>query len=135
MTETSQNVNNISDTEYKGSAEGASSSSQTNQSQTQNQSQTDGATVGDILALKNEWGSLLERAETRIRHTETITYFGFFIIVLMIVALVFSYIEFVYSGSKNDDYKYNISQQVSEQGAELKLLKECLKLGGWKDCF
>ena len=58
------------------------------------------------------------------------------VLLVMVAGLVFVYIEFVYSGSKNDDYKYNLSQQVNNQEAEMKILKICLKSGmPWSKCL
>jgi hypothetical protein len=62
---------------------------------------------------------------------ENITYLGFLIIIFMVTALIFGYIELVYSGSKNDDYKYNLSTQVNDTQNQMKILKNCLNVSGW----
>jgi hypothetical protein len=73
----------------------------------------------------------LENKQT-ISRIETITYLGFIIIVLMAVAIVISYFEFLYSEIKNDNYKNNnLSETISITTNSIKILKTCLSDSGW----
>ena len=94
--------------------------------------------TGDITEYRKELKVIKNEAvktNRTIERIENITYLGLIIIIFMVLGLVFGYIEFVYSGSKNDDYKYNLSQQVNNQENEINMLKLCLKAGGWNKCF
>ena len=97
-------------------------------------------TTGDIDSYRRELKSIKEDAEKTKKmmgRIENITYLGFLIIILMVVSLVFSYIEFIYSGSKNDDYKYNLLEKVSENKNQIDNLKLCLDNSRWFNpkCF
>ncbi len=80
--------------------------------------------------------SLLEQ-NTELKQQKNIIYLGFIVIIFMVVGIVFSYIEFVYSGSRNDDYKYNLSEKVFNQETNIKILKNCLNISKWLNpkCF
>lgn len=94
--------------------------------------------TGDITEYRRELKVIKDEAvktNRTVERIENITYLGLIIIIFMVFGLVFGYIEFVYSGSKNDDYKYNLSQQVNNQENEIDMLKLCLKAGGWNKCF
>lgn len=91
--------------------------------------------VSDYKKIASSINEDVEKTKTVSEKTRDLVIFGFFVLLLMVIAIIFSYIEFIYSGSKNDDYKYNLSQQVNNQENEIDMLKLCLKAGGWGKCF
>ncbi len=96
-------------------------------------------------------GELKEDAEKAVRKsekTENLVLFGFFVLLVMVAGLVIAYTQFVYSGSKNDDYRYELSQRIdgqqyellqkiSNQQNDIKILKLCLVSNKWLNpkCF
>jgi len=98
------------------------------------------ATTDDINSYRRELKLIRDDArDTRktVTRMENITYLGFIVLIFMLMGLVFVYIEFVYSGSKNDDYKYDLSRKLSDSENEIKILKICLNTSGWLNpqCF
>lgn len=89
--------------------------------------------VKDFDNLKIE----ASRAVAKSERTESLLIYGFIFLVITVSAMAFSYIEFVYSGSKNDDYKYNISEKLNSTKNEIDFLKICLASNKWlnPDCF
>ena len=83
----------------------------------------------EINDLKQDAQKTLVKSEK----TENMVYIGFLVFLTMIAALAFGYFEFVVG--KNDDYKHNLSEKINSQETEMKILKNCLKLGGWNKCF
>lgn len=83
--------------------------------------------VREIDGVKNEASKTLER----LNSVQGIVFYGFVVMVFMLAALIFAYIEFVYSGSKNDDYKYGLSERVINSENDIKSLKKCLSASRW----
>lgn len=94
----------------------------------ESQSQTDKINIPQRL---DNLDLLYKKNEKTIGRIETITYLGFFIIILMVFSMVASYIEFIYSSVRNDDYKYNLSTKVNDTDNQMKILKNCLNVSGW----
>lgn len=78
-----------------------------------------------------------ERAVKKSENAQNFVVYGFIALIFVVAGLVFSYIEFVYSGSKNDDYKYNLSEKINNNLNEIKNLKLCLDSNKWLNpkCF
>lgn len=72
-----------------------------------------------------------ERAVKNSENTQNFVVYGFIALIFMVISLVFSYIEFVYSGSKNEDYKYGLSEKINNNLNEIKKLKLCLDSNKW----
>lgn len=91
----------------------------------------------NFIFLESKINKETQKNEKIIGRIETITYLGFFIIILMLLAIIASYFEFVYSGIKNDDYKYSLSERVNNNENSLRMLKNCLDSSEWLNpkCF
>jgi hypothetical protein len=85
----------------------------------------------DILNSKKDAESTLKKT----KNTEALVIFGFFALLLVVIGIGYGYWQFVFDSSKNDDYRYGLSDKIKDQSNEFKDLKECLKLGGWNKCF
>jgi len=64
--------------------------------------------------------SLLEE----IKQSKNFVYLGFLIMLLMIIGMILSYVEFIYSGSKNDDYKYNLTIETAKLQSNISILEK-----------
>lgn len=98
------------------------------------------ASVGELMLLKDEIIEIKDEANKSLRimeRTRDLVFFGFFVLLVMVVTMLATYMEFVYSGSKNDDYKYSLSIKVSDIENQMKSLKECLDVSKWLNpkCF
>lgn len=85
--------------------------------------------------LEERVDKTFERLDQRAESMTNLVVFGFIVLLIMVAAILFSYVEFVYSGSKNDDYKYTLSERVSELQTKFDTLKACFKAGGWNVCL
>jgi hypothetical protein len=83
--------------------------------------------VQEIENIKTKANNLLKR----VKSMEYLLIFGFLVLSVMVAGVVISYVEFVYSGSKNDDYKYNLSEKVNNNNNSIKMLKNCLDSNRW----
>ena len=79
----------------------------------------------------------LEELKKKIKDAQDLMHLVVIVLLVMVGAMVFSYIEFVYSGSRNDDYKYSLLEKVNNNENSLKMLKICLASSKWLNpkCF
>lgn len=90
--------------------------------------------LGEFIKLKKQVkdsNDALDKLIIENKDTKSYTVYGFIALVFVVIAITFSYIEFVYSGSRNDDYKYNLTIDLMRERTDLDYLKNCLKSSGW----
>ena len=76
------------------------------------------------------------------RESRSYVFYGFVALLIFVIGIAIGYWQFIYTASKNDDYRYNMSEKIFKNTADiskamndLKELKNCLILGGWKYCL
>src|SRR3989344_2017849 len=91
-----------------------------------------------IKKLTNDVKESLELS----KNTFSLVIFGFFALLVIVIGVAFGYWEFVYTASKNEDYRYNISEKINKNTydivdikRDLDNFKNCLKSGGWSVCL
>ena|SRR3989344_9207953 len=83
--------------------------------------------VRGIDEVKNEARKTLDK----LNNVQSLVFYGFIIMVFMLAALIFGYIEFVYSGSKNSDYQYILLERAMKSENDLRIFKNCLNTSRW----
>ncbi|HCC06270.1 TPA: hypothetical protein DEP94_02865 [Candidatus Nomurabacteria bacterium] len=74
--------------------------------------------------------------EKKIESMSSLVFLGFFVLILMVVGLLMSYIQFIYSNNLESVSKYDIlDEKITNQNIEMILLKKCLKTGAYGICF
>ena len=78
----------------------------------------------DLLEKQKSFNEIMKNVESlekkcrksskNSENAHNLVVYGFIVLIFVVVGLVFSSIEFVYSGSKNDDYKYNLSEKSNK---------------------
>lgn len=89
---------------------------------------------GTIKILQDELRELkkvVTKADEVSKTAFSLVTIGWFALLLVVIGLAFSYAEFIYSGNKNDDYKHNLSEKVTNTQNEIKNLKICLNISKW----
>lgn len=65
------------------------------------------------------------------RDTRGLVFFGFLALVLVVIGIAFGYWQFIFTASKNEDYKYGLSEKINNNLNEIKKLKLCLDSNKW----
>ena len=93
--------------------------------------------LSEYLKIASSAEQKVKETLEEVEKTKSMVYLGFWALSIIVIGITFSYIEFVYSGSKNDDYKYNLSEKVNNNESEIKILKMCLASNQWFNpkCF
>jgi len=96
-------------------------------------------TVETIAKLRVDVGKIRDEAKDSLktaRDTRTLVYFGFLILLVMVVGLFFSYLQFIYTETKNINSEILKNQSnVNILNSDFQRFKDCLKRGGWNICF
>lgn len=63
--------------------------------------------------------------------------FGFFALLIVVIGIAYGYWQFIFTASKNEDYKYGLSEKINNNLNEIKNLKLCLDSNKWLNpkCF
>lgn len=94
--------------------------------------------LGEINKQKKEVKETFDIA----KDTRSLVVFGFFALLIVVIGIAYGYWQFIYTASRNDDYRYKVSEKIFQNSSDisevkngLKELKNCLRLGGWNYCL
>lgn len=94
---------------------------------------------GDVVDYKKIASLISEDVEkTKINSEKTlnIVFFGFFVLLLMVAAMILAYWQFIYLDGKDTNTQIMENKiQMIELEKNSEIFKNCLKLGGWSKCF
>lgn len=95
--------------------------------------------LADSIELLNK---RIRGVNLRINHMQIILLAAVLVLMFMLASLIYGYWQFVYDSSRNDDYRYGLSQSINDQKTQIELLqnelsslKKCLAAGGWNVCL
>lgn len=90
--------------------------------------------VQEIESLKKDIEKIKGEANDSLnitRDTRGLAFFGFFALLLVVIGIAYGYWEFISTSSKNDDYRFSLSERLNNNENQIKLLKECLDISKW----
>jgi len=96
--------------------------------------------VQEIENLKININKVKDEANDSLkttRNTQGLVFFGFFALVFVVIGIGYGYWQFIFTASKNEDYKYGLSEKINNNQNEMKNLKFCLGNNKWLNpkCF
>jgi len=82
-------------------------------------------------------GKTVEKTEKTSDKIINLVFFGFFALVFVVLGIGYGYWQFIFTASKNEDYKYGLSEKINNNQNEIKNLKFCLGNNKWLNpkCF
>ncbi len=81
--------------------------------------------------FKQETENKVTETLKTIKDTHALVFFGFFALVFVILGIAYGYWQFVFTSSKNEDYRYGLSDKINTQEKEIQSLKNCLAISKW----
>jgi len=96
--------------------------------------------VQEIENLKVDIGKIKKEADYSLKitgDTRGLVFFGFFALVFVVIGIAYGYWQFVFTASKNEDYRYGLSEKINNTEDQIKTLKLCLNSSKWLNpkCF
>ena len=98
-----------------------------------------------IEKISNQLKDLKDKAEYSLKLSKDaidLVIIGFIALVIVVIGIGYGFWQFIYTASKNDDYRYNISEKINRNTQDIYDIKKaednfknCLKNGGWNTCL
>lgn len=87
--------------------------------------------IQDFTLFKNQTEDKVRETLKVTNNTNSLVYFGFFALVFVVLGIAYGYWQFIFTSSKNEDYRYGISEKINSQKQEIENLKNCLSFSKW----